>query len=136
MAKGVENVAFSWIGPVFFVNLGTQLEFDPELLLRVAPEIAALTIGVIVFQVLSASLAARWTGGMRSAASLMIGLGMLGRAELAFVVMDIAYIEHSILSKEAFTTLMVTCFFLNVAVPLAIHWWKPFYDREEARLLP
>ncbi|MCP3914871.1 MAG: cation:proton antiporter [bacterium] len=128
----VDNVAFSWIGPVFFVNLGAHLEFDAELLVGVIPHVFAMTLGVMVFQIASASLAARYTSGMRPAASLMIGFGMLGRAELAFVVMDIAYVQHGILSTEAFYTLMVSCFWLNIAVPLAIHWWKPRYERERA----
>ena len=57
--------------------------------------------------------------------SLMIGFGMLGRAELAFVVMDIAYVQNQILSTEAFYTLMLTAFWLNVAVPITISLWKP-----------
>lgn len=59
---------------------------------------------------------------------MMIGFGMLGRAELAFVVMDIAYVQYSILSTEAFYTLMFTAFWLDVAVPLTIRWWKPYYS--------
>lgn len=125
----VDNIAFSWIGPVFFVSLGTQIQFDFDLVVSLIPEIAAMTIGVMVFQVVSASLAARYTGGMNSASSIMIGLGMLGRAELAFVVLDIAYVQNSILSEEAFTTLMATCLFLNISVPITIHLWKPRYER-------
>jgi hypothetical protein len=56
---------------------------------------------------------------------------MLGRAELAFVVMDIAYTQNAILSTEAFYTLMATAFGLNVAVPICITWWKPYYDRAQ-----
>ena len=55
----------------------------------------------------------------------MIGFGMLGRAELAFVVMDIAYVQHKILHDEAFFTLMIAAFFLNLAVPVTIAWWRP-----------
>ena len=57
----------------------------------------------------------------------MIGLGMLGRAELAFVVMDIAYVQNDILSEAAFYTLMVTAFFMNVSVPVGIRLWKPYF---------
>jgi hypothetical protein len=46
------------------------------------------------------------------------------------VVLDIAYVQNQILSDEAFYTLMFTAFWLNVAVPLSIRWWKPFYLRE------
>jgi Kef-type K+ transport system membrane component KefB len=66
---------------------------------------------------------------MNSAESLMIGFGMLGRAELAFVVMDIAYVQHAILPVQAFFMLMITAFFLNVLVPVTIGWWRPHYLR-------
>ena len=82
-------------------------------------------------QVASASLAARYTGGLDSRSSLLVGLGMLGRAELAFVVLDIAYVQHSILSHDAFYTLMFTAFWLNVAVPISIRAWKWFYGPPE-----
>ena len=59
----------------------------------------------------------------------MIGFGMLGRAELAFVVMDIAYVQNKILHTEAFFTLMMTAFCLNIAVPLTISWWRPYYNK-------
>ena len=58
----------------------------------------------------------------------MIGFGMLGRAELAFVVMDIAYVQHAILTQEVFITLMATAFFLNMSVPVAIKLWKPYFS--------
>jgi Kef-type K+ transport system membrane component KefB len=126
----VDNAAFCWIGPVFFVDLGAKILFDLELLRATLPYFAAMTVGVAVLQVLSAGLAARYTSGMNRAESIMIGFGMLGRAELAFVVMDIAYVQHSILNEQAFFTLMATAFLLNILVPLTIGWWRPTYLRE------
>jgi hypothetical protein len=61
---------------------------------------------------------------------------MLGRAELAFVVIGIAYVQNPILSTEAFYTLMFTTFWLNVAVPVSLTWWKPYYDRAQAKAKP
>ncbi len=129
----IDNAAFLWIGPVFFVDLGAKLLFDWELMLRILPYAAALTIGLFLVQVSTAGLAAKYTGGMTWHQSLMIGFGMLGRAELAFVVMDIAYVQHQILHVDAFFTLMITAFFLNVAVPLTIRWWRPYYNAAAAR---
>jgi len=123
----VDNAAFCWVGPVFFVDLGAKILFDWNLLTEIMPYVIAMTVCIAVFQVLSASLAARYTSGMNYAESLMIGFGMLGRAELAFVVIDIAYVQHSILNREAFFTLMITAFFLNILVPVTITWWKPYY---------
>lgn len=126
----VDNAAFSWVGPVFFVDLGAKILFDWDLLQEILPYAIAMTVGIVLFQVSSAALAARYTSGMNRAESIMIGFGMLGRAELAFVVMDIAYVQHAILNTEAFFTLMVTAFFLNILVPVSIGLWRPVYLRE------
>ena len=124
----IDNVAFVWIGPVFFVNLGTELKFDADLLVQVIPYVVAMTLAIFVAQVVSAATAARYTGGMTWSAGLMVGFGMLGRAELAFVVLDIAYVQKQILSPAAFYTLMLSAFWLNLAVPLTIRFWKPRYE--------
>ena len=121
----VDDVAFSWIGPIFFVTLGTKLLFDWDIFITVIPQIFALTTCLIIGQVGSAALAARYTGGFSFHESVMIGLGMLGRAELAFIVMDIAYVQHNILSIEAFYTLMFTAFWMNIVAPISIKWWAP-----------
>ena len=127
----IDNVAFTWIGPVFFVTLGAKLIFDLDILLSVLPESLCLFIALFIGQVASASLAARFTGGFAWAESLMIGFGMLGRAELAFVVMNIAFVQYQIISLEVFYTLMLTCFLLNISVPLSIRWWKVKFSPNE-----
>jgi len=127
----IDNAAFSWIGPIFFVDLGTKIVFDWEVFVSVIPQTVILTAGLFVAQIASAALAARYTGRFSFHESMMIGFGMLGRAELAFVVMDIAYVQNQILSTEAFYTLMFSAFWLNVAVPITITLWKPHYDRAE-----
>jgi len=123
--KIIDNAAFSWIGPVFFVDLGTKILFERDVIISVLPYAALLFVGIVVAQTASAALAARYTGSMNWPESVMIGLGMLGRAELAFVVIDIAYVQNDILPKEAFFTLMITAFFLNIAVPVGIRLWRP-----------
>lgn len=121
----IDNAAYAWIGPVFFVQLGAHLVFDWDTFVSVIPQTFALLTGLFVAQVASAGLAARYTGGMDWPSSIMIGFGMVGRAELAFVVIDIAYVENGIINTEAFYTLMFTAFWLNVLVPLTIGFWKP-----------
>lgn len=124
----IDDMAFSWVGPVFFVVLGGSLLFDWSLVLSVSWMAVGLFLALFVAQVLSAGLAARFTGGFIWRESVMIGLGMLGRAELAFVVMGIAYLQYPILNDAAFYTLMLTAALLNIAVPLSIRWWKPWYE--------
>jgi Kef-type K+ transport system membrane component KefB len=128
----IDDVAFSWIGPVFFVVLGSKLIIDMDIFIAVLPQTFVLFFGLFFAQIISAALAARYTGKYSWQDSMMIGFGMLGRAELAFVVMDIAYLQHGILTTEAFYTLMFTAFWLNLPVPLTIRWWKPYYAGEKS----
>lgn len=120
----IDNVAFTWIGPVFFVTMGTYLVFDAEMLIDVLPEAVLLFICLFVGQIMSAGLAARYTGKFSWPDSWMIGFGMLGRAELAFVVMNIAFVQYKIFTLEVFYTLMITAFLLNISVPITIKLWK------------
>ena len=128
----VDSAAFSWIGPVFFVALGTKIVLDWDLLAEVVPYTAILLVSIVIAQVTSAALAARYTGGFTFHESMLIGFGMLGRAELAFVVLGIAYVQNSIFSTEVFYTLMLTIFWLNVAVPVSLTLWKPAYKKAES----
>jgi Kef-type K+ transport system membrane component KefB len=125
----IDNAAFSWIGPIFFVELGTKIVFDWDIFVSVIPQTLVLLLSVFVAQIISAFTAARYTGGFTFHESVMIGFGMLGRAELAFVVMGIAYVENPILTTEAFYTLMFAIFWLNVAVPVTLTLWKPYYEK-------
>lgn len=127
----IDDAAFSWIGPIFFVNLGTHIVFDPVIFASILDKALLLLVGVFFAQVISAAAAARFTGRFNWQDSVMIGFGMLGRAELAFVVMNIAYMQHGIFTEEVFYTLMVTIFWLNVAVPVTIRFWRPYYSGEK-----
>ncbi len=127
----IDNVAFSWIGPVFFINLGTKLVLDFDIIISILPETLAMTVGLFVIQILSAMLAARLTASFEWHESILIGLGMLGRAELAFIVLDIGYVQNAIFTKQAFFTLMFTAFCLNISVPLTIRLWRPYFKGEK-----
>jgi Kef-type K+ transport system membrane component KefB len=123
----INHLAFSIFGPIFFVMLGTKLIFDMKIILHILPVAITLFLAVLILQVLSAALAAKYTGRYKWHESLMIGFGMLGRAELAFIVIDIAYVENHLINIEQFYSLMITIFLLNVTVPTVIKWWKPYY---------
>jgi Kef-type K+ transport system membrane component KefB len=128
----INHLAFTIFGPIFFVMLGTKLIFDMDILLSVITPVLSLFVLVFVFQILSAMLAARYTGKYQWYQSIMIGLGMLGRAELAFIVINIAYVQNHIINLEQFYILICTVFLLNISVPIAIKLWKPYYlgDKE------
>ncbi|HHD72492.1 MAG TPA: cation:proton antiporter [Epsilonproteobacteria bacterium] len=128
----INHLAYTIFGPIFFVMLGTKLLFDMKIIFSVFPAAMALFTAVLTLQILSAALAARYTGSYKWHESLMIGFGMLGRAELAFIVIDIAYVENHLLTIEQFYILMITIFLLNIAVPMLIKWWKPYYQGNKA----
>ncbi len=123
----IEHLAFTIFGPIFFVNLGGKLVFDMAVVLDALPAVLVLFTLVVVLQVVSACLAARFTGSYKWHESVMIGFGMLGRAELAFIVINIAYVQNQIIDITQFYTLMFTAFLLNITVPLSLKWWKPYY---------
>ena len=124
----MDHLAFTIFGPIFFVNLGSKIVFDFSIISNIWWQVLLLFALVFTFQILSATLAARFTGGYRWCDSTMIGLGMLGRAELAFIVINIAYTENHIFNDAQFQTLIFATFLLNITVPLVINWWKPYYE--------
>lgn len=124
----MDHIAFTIFGPIFFVNLGSKIIFDFTILSSIWWQVLILFLLVFVFQILSAAFAARFTGGYQWHESVMIGLGMLGRAELAFIVINIAYTENQIFNEAQFQTLIFATFLLNISVPLVINWWKPYYE--------
>ena len=131
----INHLAFTIFGPIFFVMLGTQLIFDMEIIVDILPIALVLFTSVFVLQILSASLAARYTGGYKWHESIMIGFGMLGRAELAFIVINIAYTKSHLITLEQFYTLILTLFLLNITVPALIKWWKPYYNGSKSLTL-
>ncbi|MGI9542865.1 MAG: cation:proton antiporter, partial [Cyclobacteriaceae bacterium] len=123
----IGHLSFTIFGPIFFVNLGGKLDFDPEIMMQALPMTVALYLAVVILQITSACLAARFTGAYKWHESVMIGLGMLGRAELAFIVINIAFVQNQVIGVTEFYTLMFAAFLLNITVPLSLKWWKPFY---------
>lgn len=124
----LENAAFVWLGPIFFIQLGTEIKIDPKIVGNVIPQTLSIFITVFFGQIASAGLAAKYVpGGFSWAESLMIGFGMLGRAELFFVVLDICYNQHQIYSTEMFYSLTFAAVLLNICVPVTISLYTPYY---------
>ena len=110
------GIAYSFLGPIFFISLGFSITFDIS-----ATEVAFivfLTAAVIVGQILSAGGMARRIGlPLREA--LTVGVGMCGRAEMAFIIASLALSQEAI-GQSVFTVLIFTAFLLNLFTPLAL----------------
>lgn len=110
------GIAYSFLGPIFFISLGFSITFDisgSEIGL-----IVALTLAVIVGQIASAGgMALRM--GLPAREALTVGVGMCGRAEMAFILASLALAQGAI-GQSTFTALILTAFILNLFTPLAL----------------
>lgn len=123
----INDVAFSIFGPIFFVTLGSKLLINKEIFITILPAVLLLFSAVFILQIVAACLAARFTGKYHWHESVMIGFGMLGRAELALIVLNITYVQNRLLTAEQFYILMFVTFLLNISVPLTVRWWGPYF---------
>jgi Kef-type K+ transport system membrane component KefB/Trk K+ transport system NAD-binding subunit len=110
------GIAYSFLGPIFFISLGFSVTFDISA--SDVAFIATLTTVVIVGQILSAGgMALRM--GMPAREALTVGVGMCGRAEMAFILASLAFAQGAI-GSGIFTALIFTAFVLNLFTPLAL----------------
>jgi len=110
------GIAYSFLGPIFFISLGFSITFDISL--STVGFILVLTTVVIVGQILSAgSMALRM--GMPKLEALTVGVGMCGRAEIAFILASLALAQGAI-DKPVFSALIFTAFVLNLFTPMAL----------------
>lgn len=120
------GIAYSFLGPIFFISLGFSITFD------ISPAgfgfLAALTVAVIVGQILSAGAMA-FRIGLAPREALTVGVGMCGRAELAFILASLALSQGAI-DQPVFSVLIFTAFVLNLFTPLALKGCAILLQRE------
>lgn len=110
------GIAYSFLGPIFFMSLGFSITF--EISASNVGFMVLLTTVVIVGQVLSAGgMALRM--GLPPREALTVGVGMCGRAELAFILASLA-LAHGAIDQPIFSVLIFTAFVLNLFTPLAL----------------
>lgn len=110
------GIAYSFLGPIFFMSLGFSITFDISA--SGIAFIVLLTIAVIVGQILSAGgMALRI--GMPLREAFTVGVGMCGRAEMAFILAALALTQGAI-DQTTFTGLILVAFLLNLFTPLAL----------------
>ncbi len=110
------GIAYSFLGPIFFISLGFSITFDISISNVIF--IIVLTLAVIVGQTVSAGgMAIRM--GLSGREALTVGVGMCGRAEIAFILASLALAQGAI-DQPAFSALIFTAFLLNLFTPLAL----------------
>lgn len=123
------GIAYSFLGPIFFISLGFSITFD------ISTEgvwfLLTLTSLVIIGQILSAgSMALQMKLPWREA--LTVGVGMCGRAELAFILASLALSKGAI-DQPVFSVLIFTAFILNLFTPLALKGCAVLLEGRAAR---
>ena len=111
------GIAYSFLGPIFFISLGFHITFD------IFTEyglwfVLALTVALIIGQVLSAGGMARRLN-LSWIESLTVGVGMCGRAEIAFILASLGLSLQAI-DNEVFSVLIFTAFLLNIFTPVGL----------------
>ena len=124
------GIAYSFLGPIFFMSLGFSITFD------ISPSgvafLVLLTAAVIVGQIASAgSMALRM--GLSAREALTVGVGMCGRAELAMILASLALTQGAI-DPSIFSVLIFTMFVLNLFTPLALKGCSVLLEGRAARL--
>ena len=124
------GIAYSFLGPIFFMSLGFSITFD------ISPSgvafVVLLTTAVIVGQIVSAGgMALRI--GLSAREALTVGVGMCGRAELAFILAALALAQGAI-DSSIFSVLIFTAFVLNLFTPLALKGCSVLLEGRAARI--
>ena len=125
-----------WIGPIFFIHLGSQLIADWSKAGNVI--IFGMIAGVVVasFQFFAAYLAGKKTSKLPEHESRLLGLSMLPYDIIAFVVLGIATSTGLISGDTLFIiTIIVTILVINIITSLSIYWYKPHYLKAEEKYL-
>lgn len=114
----LHGIAYSFLGPIFFISMGFYVSFDavtgPGLWF-----VVVLTVALIIGQVTSAGGMARVLK-MSWLESLSVGVGMCGRAEMAFVLISLG-LALGVFDANVFSVLIFTAFLLNLFTPAALH---------------
>lgn len=123
----VYGIAYSFLGPIFFISLGFHITFDvitgPGLWF-----VLALTLAIIVSQIVSSGGMARRLG-LSLGESLSVGVGHCARAEMAFILSTLG-LGMGVINEEVFSVLIFTAFLLNLFTPAALKGCALLLKRE------
>jgi Kef-type K+ transport system membrane component KefB len=111
------TISYSFLGPIFFISLGFHITFEaltPDGILL----LVVLVAGCFISQVLSAGGMARLEK-FSKLESLTIGIGMCGRAEVAFILAAIG-LKLEIIDDTMFSILIFSTFILNFIASLGL----------------
>lgn len=121
-----------WIGPIFFIYLGSQLAINWSQAFDVI--IYGIIIGIMVafFQFWSAYYAARKTSKLPDHEATLVGIAMLPYDIIAFVVLGIATSTGLVQADSPFTiSVIIAILVLNIITLATMYLYKPSYLKKQ-----
>lgn len=121
-----------WIGPIFFIYLGSQLAVDWSQAVNVIMYGVIIGVMVTFFQFWSAYFAARKTSKLPDHEATLVGIAMLPYDIIAFVVLGIATSTGLIEADSPFTiSVIIAILVLNIITLTAMYVYKPSYVKKQ-----
>jgi Kef-type K+ transport system membrane component KefB len=114
--KGVRSIGYGFFIPIFFVNIGLQADFSG----MISTTGLTLTICLVaVFSKIIGCFAGAWLGRLKVGESLLVGVGMISRGEVALVIAVLG-LSQKIIDGKIFATIVFMIVFTTVITPLLL----------------
>lgn len=121
------GIAYSFLGPIFFISLGFHITFEAFTLNGVL-FLVALVLTTVGAQIVSAGGMARLEK-FSHIESLAIGTGMIGRAEMAFILAAIG-LKLGAIDDTVFSILIFSTFLLNIIASVGLKACAVYYKKD------
>lgn len=118
--KGADHVQMIF-APIFFISLGVLINFN-QLTIDIIWFVLALTAIAIVTKLVGCYIGAR-IGRMNNRDSLIIGIGMMPRGEVAMIVAVIG-LTAGVITQEIYTAVIIMSLLTTLFVPLILRYMK------------
>lgn len=116
LEKGVRSVGYGFFIPIFFVDIGLQADFaglmNAALLTMVVAGLA------VVSKIIGCGLGA-WAGRLKRSESVIVGVGMISRGEVALVIAALGFSEK-LISSDIFSIVIFMTVFTTLVTPLLL----------------
>ena len=112
--KAVQNISYSFLVPIFFVNVGLNVDLT-QLGIDLLPLTGLLLLSSIISKVLGSGLGAR-IGGFTTVESFRLGVCMISRGEVGLIIASVG-LSSGFLNEELFQPVFVVILLTTVLTP-------------------
>jgi Kef-type K+ transport system membrane component KefB len=121
-----------WIGPIFFIHLGSQLIADWSQAGSIILYGAIAGTIIAFFQFISAYWAAKYNSKLPDHEATLVGFAMIPYDIIAFVVLGVATGTGLVAADSPFTiSIVASIIVLNIIATAGIYRYKPRYMRKQ-----